>query len=816
MPAQSRTPCAARHARRPARLLIGATLGIALACGNEPASDASSARVGDEPAGASTASPRSEAAGHSPTETVIEREFRNICGAYKKGDDQYYGERKVEELTKWLRKARSRPLGAKEQTVVELVRDVHANELLQVGRTEEAIRALEVGDARVEKAAPLAGAQTGDPASATSKSEAGPGGEEGFGPPSFEGVNQLQGGIRRLTVLRNAHLQAGEDENCVLRHTAASCILPFQPESLHTLPDHARRAGDLSLEILALQPDSVSARWILNLMRMVSGDYPEGVPAALRLPEAAFRSDEDFPRWVDRAPELGVNAVDLAGGAVMDDFDGDGLLDLVSSTANPCDGLKAFRNDGRGGFEDVTDAWNLRGQLGGLNLMHADFDGDGRLDLLVLRGGWLREWGRVRNSLLRNELEAGAGRFIDVTRAAGLATPAFPTQTAGWADYDGDGDLDLYVGNEPSTAGKRQPNPSHLFRNEGNGRFAEVAEAAGVTNLRFAKGVAWGDMDGDGDPDLYVSNIGKNRLYRNDGDGTFTDVAKEWGVEAPEGFSFATWFFDYDNDGKLDLYVGDYGSSLDAVMASYMGKPADAGRPLLYRNVGTRFEEVFADLGISQPMLPTGANYGDLDGDGWLDVYLGTGSPPFDALVPNVMLHNRGGTAFSDVSFAGGFAHLQKGHGVAFGDLDNDGDQDLFHQLGGLYPGDAYANALFENPGFGSAWVTLRLEGRSANRFGVGARIAVQVREPEGTRTIHVLAGSGGSFGGSSMQQEIGLGRAVAIEEIQIRWPGSDSRQRFEDVAPNRIYRVVEGEAKLEVIALPQLHLAGGDTRAHP
>jgi hypothetical protein len=107
--------------------------------------------------------------------------------------------------------------------------------------------------------------------------------------------------------------------------------------------------------------------------------------------------------------------------------------------------------------------------------------------------------------------------------------------------------------------------------------------------------------------------------------------------------------------------------------------------------------------------------------------------------------------------------------GVAFGDLDNDGDQDLFHQLGGFYPGDAYANALFENPGFGSAWVTLRLEGRSANRFGVGARIAVQVREPEGTRTIHVLAGSGGSFGGSSMQQEIGLGRAVAIEEIQIR-----------------------------------------------
>jgi len=179
-------------------------------------------------------------------------------------------------------------------------------------------------------------------------------------------------------------------------------------------------------------------------------------------------------------------------------------------------------------------------------------------------------------------------------------------------------------------------------------------------------------------------------------------------------------------------------------------------------------------------------------------------------------LRNRGGTAFSDVSFAGGFAHLQKGHGVAFGDIDNDGDQDLFHQLGGFYPGDAYANALFENPGFGSSWVTLRLEGRGANRFGVGARIAVTVREPGGSRTIHVLAGSGGSFGGSSMQQEIGLGRAVAIEEIQIRWPGSDTRQRFEDVAPNRIYRVVEGKAELEVVPLARLRLAGGSGDARP
>jgi len=810
-----RSPRGVRNAQRlrlSAVFLIGGILGVALACGSETAPDAPPARANGEPAGAPV---ESQLGGvrESPAEIAIEREFREICRNFRKGDAPFYGEGKVEELTQWLAEARSRELSDEEQVLFELARDVLANELLKHGRTEEAIRSLESGDAAsVDGVGSSDETRVRDLTDVTSTVAGDNEGETGLRPSAFKEIDDLGPRIRRLTVLRNAHLQAGEDQNCVVRHTAASCIVPFQEDALHTLPEHARRAGDLSLEMLGLRPDSVSARWILNLTRMVSGDYPSGVPTALRLAEDVFRSEEAFPRWPDRAPDLGVNVVDLAGGGVMDDFDGDGLLDLVSSTSNPCDSIKAFRNDGRGGFEDVTDAWHLRGQLGGLNLMHADFDGDGRLDLLILRGGWLREWGRVRNSLLRNELEGGGGRFVDVTREAGLAAPAYPTQVAAWADFDGDGNLDLYIGNEAS--GKR-PNPSQLFRNEGGGRFTDVAKIAGVTNMRFAKGVAWGDFDGDGDPDLYVSNVGKNRLYRNNGDGSFTDVAKAWGVEA-RGYSFATWFFDYDNDGRLDLFVGDYGSKIETVMASYMGEPAERGWPLVYRNVGERFEEVSADLGISQPTLPMGANYGDLDGDGWLDIYLGTGAPSYDALIPNVMLHNRGGKAFSDVSFAGGFAHLQKGHGVAFGDIDNDGDQDLFHQLGGFYPGDDYANALFENPGFGSSWVTLRLEGRDANRFGVGARIAVKVREPGGSRTIHVLAGSGGSFGGSSMQQEIGLGRAEAIEEIRIRWPGSDTRQRFVNVVPNRIYRIVEGEGELEIISVPRLVLADGVTRESP
>ncbi len=433
---------------------------------------------------------------------------------------------------------------------------------------------------------------------------------------------------------------------------------------------------------------------------MASGDFPLGVPEAYRLPPSALASTVAFPRWHDVAPALGISTRNHAGGGVMDDFDGDGLLDLVSSDSDPCGPMTAFRNDGKGAFERVTDAWGLGGQLGGLNLVPGDFDGDGMLDLLVLRGGWWGDRGRMRMSLLRNDLHRAAGRFVDVTVTAGLAEVSYPTQAAAWADYDGDGDLDLYVGNEKGEAG---PFPSQLFRNDGNGHFSDVAAAAGVANLRWAKGVAWGDYDNDGDPDLYVSNIGPNRLYRNNGDGTFTDVAESAGVLAPPGPSFATWFFDFDNDGDLDLFVNDYEATPAAVFASYFDGRRSllaSGNPVLYRNEGGgRFVDVSAAMGLWRPALPMGSNYGDLDNDGWPDVYLGTGNPDFDSLMPNQMYRNVEGRRFDDVTFAGGFGHLQKGHGVAFGDIDNDGDQDLFEEMGGAYPYDTYTNALYENPG---------------------------------------------------------------------------------------------------------------------
>ena len=421
-----------------------------------------------------------------------------------------------------------------------------------------------------------------------------------------------------------------------------------------------------------------------------------------------------------------------------------------------------------------------------MNLVHADYDNDGDLDLLILRGAWLKEEGKIRNSLLRNDLSDGRG-FSDVTHSAGLAEPAYPTQTAAWADFDGDGDLDLYIGNE----GKDEKDyPSQLFRNEGAGAdgqvvFVDVATQAGVLNRHYTKGVVWGDYDNDGDADLYVSNNGQgNRLYRNDsgpgsGQVKFTDVASRLGVTQPEP-SFASWFFDYDNDGDLDLFVTDYREQTALVTASYFEVDLPGDRALLYRNDLTEkgapgFTEVSLNVGLGRPSMTMGSNFGDLDNDGWLDLYLGTGEPDLASLMPNVMYRNSGGT-FSEVTFVGGFGHLQKGHGVAFGDLDNDGDQDLLHQLGGFFPADSFGNALFLNPGTQAGWVTLRLVGNPANRSAIGARIELVVGDGRTQRSIHRVVGSGGSFGGSSLQQEIGVGEGGEIRELIVQWPGSGTR----------------------------------------
>ena len=583
-----------------------------------------------------------------------------------------------------------------------------------------------------------------------------------------------------------AHMRLGEAQNCIGHRNPESCLLPVRAGGVHRDKTFVRNAIGYLEEVLERNPNHLAARWLLNLAAMLAGEYPSAIQEQWLIPPESFEAEASTPRFADTAARVGLATVSLSGGVVADDFDNDGWLDVVVSDWSPDGQLRYFRNEGDGTFAERTREAGLTGLFGGLNLVQADFDNDGNTDVLVLRGAWLEEVGRrYPNSLLRN---LGGGRFRDVTFEAGLAAEHYPSQTAAWADYDNDGHLDLFVGNEYA--------PSQLFRNRGNGTFEDVARTAGVTNDDFAKAAIWGDYDADGNPDLYVSNFGgPNRLYRNNGDGTFADLAASLDLALPLR-SFPAWFWDYDNDGALDLYVSGYEWNVTDVAASHIGLPVmETELDRLYRGDGQGgFREVGESTQTARVTQPMGSNFGDIDNDGFPDYYLGTGYPDYEGLMPNLLFRNVRGERFVDVTAAAGVGHLQKGHAVAFADFDHDGDLDIFAELGGAYAGDVYANALFENPGTGNRWIALILKGTESNRSAIGARIRADILENGESRSVHRWVNSGGSFGANPLRQHIGLGTAERIETLEIYWPTSDLAQRFHDVPAGRIIAVDEGE----------------------
>jgi FG-GAP-like repeat/ASPIC and UnbV len=635
-----------------------------------------------------------------------------------------------------------------------------------------------------------------------------------------------------------SYLRLGEQENCVMHHGIDSCLLPIRGNGIHTQQRGSRLAIEEYKSLLNEFPADLTYRWLLNIAYMTVGEYPDKVPPRWLIPPKVFESDYDIKRFFDIAPDLGIAVQGLAGGVVMEDFDGDGYLDLMVSAWGLRDQLRLFRNNGDGTFADRTNEAGLKGTVGGLNLCHADYNNDGYPDVLVLRGAWFRKDGHHPNSLLRNN---GNGTFDDVTEQAGLLS-FHPTQTASWGDYDNDGWLDLFIGNESVNGDE---NRCELFHNNGNGTFTECAGLMGIDTIGFVKGVAWGDYNNDGRLDLYVSRLGEsNILFRNDGMKTtgtsnetgkkpdsfrqksqvrpwiFTDASKQAGVEEPR-YSFPTWFFDYDNDGWLDLYVGatdyvgaiafgpDVQKSVVGVASSYLGLPNESELPRLYRNNqdGT-FTDVTKSSRLDKVLLAMAGNFGDLDNDGFLDFYVGTGAPDLRTLVPNRMFRNAGGGFFQDVTTSGGFGHLQKGHGIAFGDLDNDGDQDIYEVMGGAYPGDVSQNVMFSNPGHGNHWITLKLEGNGSNRSGIGTKVRIRVKTKSGGRDIYVTVCTGGSFGSSSLQQEIGLGDAIAIEFIQIAWPTTGQTQVFKNVTMDQILKIREGDTKPVRVSLKRIDFA--------
>ena len=613
-----------------------------------------------------------------------------------------------------------------------------------------------------------------------------------------------------------SYLRLGELENCIGHHNPDSCLLPIRSGGQHARRRGAENAEAVFTELADQRPNELGIRWLLNVAAMTLGRYPDGVPARHRIPESIFKSEAAIPRFAEIGTRLDLDISGLAGGTLAEDFDGDGRIDILLTDWEPLAQCHLYRNLGDGHFEDVTEKARLTGVTGGLNVIQTDYNNDGWLDFYIVRGAWMGELGLLPNSLVKNN---GDGTFVDVTEEAGLL--AFhPALSAAWFDANNDGWLDLFVGCETLNSGSSHP--CLFYVNNGNGTFTELAAAAGIDVREFVRGVTAGDFDNDGWPDLYLSCLGEtNMLFRNLGlAGTnsaarvrFSDAATVAGVGQPL-ISFPTWFWDYDNDGWLDIWVSGYGAdaraffdqnighfTLGEIVAMKLGQPSKAETPRLYRNNhdGT-FADVTRKAAMVRPLLTMGANFGDIDTDGYLDFYAGTGSPYFGSLLPNEMYRNNAGRNFQDVTTAGGFGHLQKGHGIAFADLNNDGHQEIIANMGGAFAGDNFFDAVFANPGNTNHWLKLKLTGTKSNRAAIGARIKVVARGLQGSREIHRMVCSGGSFGASPLQQEIGLGSSTAIERVEVWWPASGITNQVTNLSIDQAYRVKEGANAAEPI----------------
>ena len=588
-------------------------------------------------------------------------------------------------------------------------------------------------------------------------------------------------------LLAITHFRHGEETNCLDGHNAESCIMPIRGAGIHRNKNNAEIAINIYNSLLEKNPKDYVYRWLINLAYMVKGDYPDKVPHRWLIPQLTPSDSITFPEFTEIAESAGLDHISLAGGSIADDFDGDGLMDIMVSSWGLDNQLHYYKNMGNRGFEDQTESANLIGITGGLNMVHGDYDNDGWVDVFVLRGGWFGEDGNHPNSLLKNN---GDGTFTDVTISTNIYSE-HPTQTASWGDFNNDGWLDLFIGNE-NTGGSNHI--SELYQNNGDGTFSEVAQAHNINAIGFIKAVIWGDINNDGFLDLYISRLGEpNLLFQNSGPENnyhFKEISKKSGVTEPLN-SFPAWFWDFNNDGWEDIWVSGYDNSSGHVAMDYLGLKHDGESPRLYQNNkdGT-FTDVTKKANLDHPLLTMGSNFGDLNNDGFLDFYAGTGDPDFRSIQPNRMFLNKRGESFDDVTFHGRFGHLQKGHGVSFADFDRDGDLDIHAVLGGAYEGSLYQNVLFENPGgWKTHWIGISLRGNKTNKLALGARIEIVL---ENGSSIFRTVSSGGSFGGNPFDQMIGLGKDGKIKTINIFWPGSGTTQTFSGVDINARYLVNE------------------------
>ena len=485
-------------------------------------------------------------------------------------------------------------------------------------------------------------------------------------------------------------------------------------------------------------------------------------------------------------------------GCVWFDYNNDGLLDLYVLSGRYLDGVtdhsKAdgkeatnhlYRNNGDGTFTDVTAQAGVPGKGFAMGVTAGDYDNDGYEDL------YITNWGSA--ILYHNN---GDGTFTDVTEKAGVQNNHFGVGAA-FVDYDRDGRLDLFVGNylkfDPHAkrlyytadafAGPLdyEGEGNRLFHNNGDGTFTDVSERAGVANpVGRAMGVAVGDFDNDGWPDIYVANDQmESYLYHNNHDGTFTNVALEqnvaYGTNGDTPSAMGPIFTDYDNDGALDIFV------------------SDMRYHRLFRNSAAEkfFTDTTAESGVahmSGQYVGWGDASFDFDNDGWKDLFIVNGGLHWLVPMEDLLLRNNGNGTFTDVSEEAGpyFKEKKVGRGAAFADYDNDGWMDAFIVvLGGK------GILLHANPPAASArnhWLTLKLTGTRSNRDGFGARIDAVAGD------LHQMVENcpqSGYLSQHDPRPHFGLGSHAEVEVLTIRWP-SGTLQTLQHVKADQILHVTE------------------------
>ena len=537
--------------------------------------------------------------------------------------------------------------------------------------------------------------------------------------------------------------------------------------------------------------------------------------------EAAAETGLGFQHFLGSTGEFYFPEVAAAGVGLFD-YDNDGDLDVYFLQGSMLDADKSlaeaafpppeehwpdnrlFRNelvpDGVLRFTDVTDDAGVGNEGYGMGATVGDYDNDGDPDLYVTNFG--------SNVLYRND---GDGRFTDVTATARVDDGRW-SASASFVDYDLDGDLDLFVTNyvDFTVSGARpcadpigqrdycgpqtyEALPDRLYRNEGDGTFSDVTEAAGIdAAYGSGLGVIAADFNSDGWPDIYVANdLRANQLWLNQRDGTFRDVALISGtavnadgqVEASMGVAIS----DFDEDGDEDLFMTHLTAETNT----------------LYLNDGNA---TFVDAtvrfnlaGSSKPMTGFGTNWFDFSNNGYLDLFISNGAvkrlaslqgTPYPFQQKNQLLRNEGGKVFSDISQTSGPAMqlMDVSRGAACGDIDNDGDVDVV-----VSNANGPARLMINKIGNRLNWLLVRLEGTRANRDGIGARVTVL---HAGGRLIWRRAHTDGSYlSANDIRVHFGLGKMERIDGIQVDWPGGDS-EVWSAVAINSFVRLKQGTGR--------------------